>query len=162
MASLKFVIVEAFIIALATAMLGVVVNALRADGIPLVANEPYEIFVPCPEGGEVEPIDPGDPRLDDLDSLIVDARPIAQFAADGLIRAINIEFDWLDPIAEENIKRILGAGANRLIVYGDGGEPDNGYELAREIAGLGLNNVYYVEGGYHALLPFFENRGARP
>lgn len=33
----------------AAVLVGIVFNAVRSEGIPLVAPRPYEIYVPCPE-----------------------------------------------------------------------------------------------------------------
>ena len=38
-----------------------------------------------------------------------------------------------------------------MVVYGDGLEPDSGEELAKEIAGKGIRNVSFVQGGVKAL-----------
>jgi hypothetical protein len=34
-----------------------------------------------------------------------------------------------------------------VVVYGDGGAPDTGELLAREISGHGIKHVFFVEGG---------------
>ena len=57
-------LLEAASVALIGALAGLAVNALRADGLPLVARAPYQILVPCPEpGGPVEALDAGAPEI---------------------------------------------------------------------------------------------------
>ncbi|MDX9723495.1 MAG: rhodanese-like domain-containing protein [Myxococcota bacterium] len=138
--------------------LGLTVNALREDGIPVFADKPYEIFVPCPEPlGRVDPMEPGDPLVFDGRTVLIDARTEAEFEewhADG---ARLVTYDYLDPIPESQLEslshEIANTGAARVVVYGDGdGERGStGYELGRELSGRGLNNVYVIKGGATAL-----------
>ncbi len=46
-----------------------------------------------------------------------------------------------------------------MVVYGDGGDPDSGEQLARELAGKGIRNVGFVRGGAPAILAA---RGEKP
>jgi hypothetical protein len=39
-----------------------------------------------------------------------------------------------------------------VIVYGDGGRPDSGEYLGKEISGRGIKNVYFIRGGAPAVL----------
>ena len=65
--------------------------------------------------------------------------------------AWNIPFDYILPVTDGDIRKVASSGASGVIVYGDGGEPDSGRELARELAGRGINNVSCVAGGAQAL-----------
>ncbi|MFH1437767.1 MAG: hypothetical protein ABIJ56_18815, partial [Pseudomonadota bacterium] len=49
------------------------------------------------------------------------------------------------------LKEIASSGASMVVVYGDGDDPDSGKELGRELAGQGIRNVHYVEGGAPAI-----------
>ena len=140
------------------AVAGLCINAARHDGLPFIAEKPYDIFVPCPEAlGEVEMIAHDDPRIKDGQSFIVDARTEEEFNEWHLENAMNITYDYLDPICPEELKNIsvniAGSGKARLIVYGDGDgkQGTTGYELGRELAGNGINNVFIIEGGADAL-----------
>ncbi len=44
----------------------------------------------------------------------------------------------------------MASNAARVVVFGDGRVPDSGREMARELAGRGMVNVFYVEGGWEA------------
>ena len=141
---------------LATA--GLLINAVRPDGLPFIADKPYDIFVPCPEAlGTVEVIPATDERIFDASSFVIDAREQADFKAWHLDGAICVTYDYLDRISPEELKNIsmnvANSGKARLIVYGDGdGElGSTGFELGRELAGNGINNVFVVKGGADAL-----------
>jgi len=141
----------AIVVALSTA-LALGANALRAGGrgIPLVARQPYETLVPCPDTvAEAPPIEPGDAGA--RGDLLVDARGAAEFARWHAPGAHSLPFDYLDPTPADAVKRVAKSGARRVVVYGDGADPDSGRELARELAGRGIRNVVHVRGGAPAL-----------
>lgn len=152
------IFIEAVIICAAMAVVGLIINAVRSDGLPFIADKPYEIFVPCPETlGEVEMISSNDARLMDDKTYIIDARSQEEYDTWHYGDAICVTYDYLDPISPEELKNIsmniASSGKARLVVYGDGDgrEGTTGYELGRELAGNGINNVFIVEGGADAL-----------
>ena len=131
---------------------GLLVNLVRPDAIPFVADQPYELFVPCPEpGGEVTPMAADAPALLADDSFVVDARSKQEFDAWRLRQAVNISYDYLDPTPQETLQElaetIARSRAQRVVVYGDGATPDTGEQLAREVSGHGIKHVFFVEGG---------------
>ncbi|MBO5753388.1 MAG: rhodanese-like domain-containing protein [Proteobacteria bacterium] len=149
---------EAVMICAIMAVAGIVINAVRPDGLPFVADKPYEIFVPCPETlGAVEMMPVHDARLKDDKTYIIDARTQDAFDAWHYDGAICVTYDYLDPISPEELKNIsmniANSGSARLVVYGDGDgrEGTTGYELGRELAGNGIQHVFIVEGGAEAL-----------
>ncbi len=153
-----FILRDAVIVALIMAVAGICINAVRHDGLPFIADKPYDIFVPCPETlGVVELIAPDDPRIFDGKAFVVDARTTDEFNAWHLNDAFCITYDYLDPIPEDELKNvsrnIISSGKERLIVYGDGDgrEGSTGYELGRELAGHGIQHVFVVDGGVDKL-----------
>jgi hypothetical protein len=150
--SLVVALRDALLIVLLCAVLGTVVNALRASGIPLVQKTEYEILVPCPEGsGNVESLSIGDPKLADKRSLWVDARNPAEHQRWHPAPARNVPFDYLEPTCAAEVRGIAASGASQVVVFGDGKDPDSGEQLARELAGRGIRNVRFVQGGAAAL-----------
>lgn len=150
-------LVEAAIVTVVMAVVGIGVNAVRPLGLPLVATNPYQILVPCPEpGGPVEAVGPGDPELLAPRTFLVDARSAAQYEARHLSGAVNLTYDWLDPVPEDELlalaREIAASGATRVVVYGDGGRPDSGEHLGREISGRGIKNVCFLSGGAPVVL----------
>jgi rhodanese-related sulfurtransferase len=148
---------EATAVALAASLLALAVNAARPAGLPLVARAPYEVLVPCPEpGGPVAALEPGAAAPGSARTFLIDARDGAAYAAGHLPGAVNVPYDWLDPIPETTLRElarsIAASRATRVIVYGDGGRPDSGEHLGREISGRGIRNVAFVRGGAAALL----------
>jgi len=148
---------EAAVVAALSVAVGLAFNGLRPVGLPLVARVPYQTLVPCPEpGGPVEALDTADSSLRSPRSFVVDARSPRAFAEGHFDGAVNIPYDWLDPVPEELLEElaraIAGSGATRVVVYGDGGRPDSGEHLGKEISGRGIKNVFFVSGGAPAVL----------
>jgi hypothetical protein len=159
--SLRLAARDAAITLLVSAAVGVVVNLVRPHGIPFVQQSQYQILVPCPEGsGEAPAIAAGDPALAEARTLLVDARPAAEHARGLVPGAINLPFDYLAPAPPAEVRRIVSSGAVRVVVFGDGGDPDSGEQLARELAGAGIRNVSFVAGGAPALAKGIAQRGA--
>lgn len=157
MTAWKLIVRDAVIVAAVAAIVGILFNLVRPEGIPLVADTPYEIFVPCPEPlGEVESILPSSTALDADEvasgrTLVIDAGSTSDYSSWHLPGAINVTFDYIEPVADSVIRRVASSRARVVVVYGDGAEPDSGRELAREIAGRGVSNVAFVQGGVQAL-----------
>ncbi len=67
---------------------------------------------------------------------------------------MNVPYDWLDPVPEETLaelaRAIAASGVTRVVVYGDGGRPDSGEHLGKEISGRGIKNVYFIRRGFQA------------
>ncbi|MBL6974877.1 MAG: rhodanese-like domain-containing protein [Deltaproteobacteria bacterium] len=143
---------DAVLVVVVSAALALTVNGVREEGIELVASRAYEVFVPCPEPlGEVTPVAPDDPLIGAARTVLVDARGEEEYGQWHHTGSLHIGFDYLEPVPMESVKKLAGSGAAAVVVYGDGDDPDSGREMARELAGRGLRNVYYVEGGAGAL-----------
>jgi hypothetical protein len=147
---------EGALVTLVAVVVGLAVNAVRSDGIDLVARKEYEVVVPCPEPvGDATAIDPKDSRVRASNSLVIDARSADEYRDWHLPGALSLPFDWLGPPPDEQVKlvaeRVARSRAQQVIVYGDGEDPDSGREWARLLAGARLRNVCYVVGGGPAL-----------
>lgn len=142
---------DAAIVVALSAAVAVTTNKLRSSGIPLVATQEYEVLVPCPEheGKPARPLAPADVRPGEKGLLLVDARDAEAYRAWHAPGAISIPYDYLEPKPEE--KRVLRSRARRVVVYGDGENPDSGEQLASAISGKGVKNVHFVRGGAPAL-----------
>jgi rhodanese-related sulfurtransferase len=140
---------DAAIVTVACGAAALIVNAARPDGIPLVQQKDYEIYVPCPETlGHAERMGPVQfLNLEEDKVLVIDARDSEAFGAWHHPGAVNVPFDYLMPVCTVSLKEIASSGARKVIVYGDGADPDSGKELARELSGNGIRNVYWVKGG---------------
>ena len=150
--SLGVALRDALLIVLVCALVGIGVNALRASGIPLVQKTEYEILVPCPEGsGNVQALSVHDPLLADKRSLWVDARRPAEHQRWHPAGARSVPFDYLEPTCAAEVRKIAASGASQVVVFGDGKDPDSGEQLARELAGRGIRNLGFVQGGAPAL-----------
>ena len=157
----------AAILVVVVAVGAVAFNHFRQDGIPLVATEDYQIFVPCPETEE----EAGKASLDDLGgagaaafgegAVLVDARAAEAYAAGHIPGAVSVEYDELEGVEEDAVERLKGmAGVTQYIVYCDGWpeeeDPALRYahppseHLADELKSMGLEKVISLEGGLRA------------
>ncbi len=152
---------DAAVVVAVSTVVALAYNALRpGEGIPLVADEEYDIFVPCPEDfGETDPVAPEDYRVAGERTLIVDAQSDEDYAEWHMEGALHAPYDWLDPVPDEILRKIARENPEAVVVYGDGGDPDTGRELALELSGGGIRNVYHVEGGAPALRAAMESSG---
>ncbi len=146
------IILDALFVALVIGCIALLVNALRSDGIPLIAEKEYQILVPCPEPlGEVEALAHDAPEITDPGSLLIDAREAEAYAEWHLADAINVPFDYLEPVSKDRVAALIRSNARRIVVYGDGDDPDTGRELGRELSGRGATHVFFIEGGVTVL-----------
>ncbi len=160
--SLRVAARDALLVLVVCAGAGAATNALRPGGIAFVQRSEYEILVPCPEGsGDAQAIPADDPAVWDTRTLLVDARSAVEHQRWHPTGSIAIPFDYLEPTSPEQVRRIASSGAGRVVVFGDGGNPDSGEQLAREIAGKGIRNVRFVAGGAPPLERAASVRGAQ-
>lgn len=139
---------DAGIVLVGCALVAAAFNALRPAGIAFVQRTEYEILVPCPEGTADAPaIAAGDPALRDARTLLVDARASSEHRRWHPEGSLSVPFDYLEPVSPEQLRTIVASKAVRVVVFGDGGDPDSGEQLARELAGKGIRNVHFVPGG---------------
>lgn len=148
---------EGVLLVVLMSAVGLTFNGLRGRGLEVVAQEPHQVLMPCPEpGGPVNALQSGDPALLSQRTFLVDARPQMEFEAQHVDGAVNLPFDWLDPVPEDQLMqladRIATSRATKVAVYGDGGRPDSGEHLGKEISGRGIKNVFFVAGGAPALI----------
>jgi predicted sulfurtransferase len=155
----RLVLRDAGLVLLVSAVAALSVNAVRPNRIPLVADRPYETLVPCPEpGGEVAAMAASDPLLHDKGTLVVDARSAAEYQAWHFPGSVHAPFDWLAeldevrPVVRKLAKQAAATHRQRVVVYGDGGDPDTGLEWAKLLAAEGIKHVHYLRGGAPALV----------
>jgi hypothetical protein len=143
---------DAAIVVVGSAAVALTFNAIRDDGLALVARAPYRILVPCPEtAGDVEELLAADPRLGESRTLLIDARSRAEYDRWHAPGAAHVAYDYLAPTDPALLREIASSSSRRVVAYGDGEDPDSGEQLARELAGKGIRNVGYVSGGAEAL-----------
>lgn len=149
-------LLEAAIITFAVSIAALLINFFHPNRIPFIASEEYETMVPCPvQEGHVTAIDAAKIQSAEKGALFIDAREESDYQHWHFPGALRLTYDFLDPIPEADLqnmaKRIAAERATRLIVYGDGANPDTGKLLGIDISASGINNVFYVKGGAVAL-----------
>lgn len=149
---------DAAIITAAAGALALTVNTLRANGLPLIAANEFEILVPCPEpSGTATALAADDPKLRAPTTLVIDARCGEEYTTWHWPSAISVPFDWLaeheqiEMDAHAIARRTARTGKHSVIVYGDGEDPDSGKQWAGLLIAAGIKNVFYVKGGSVAL-----------
>lgn len=155
--SFGYMLYEAAVVVLASSVIALTFNAVRPDGLPPVARSPYQTLVPCPEpGGPVEALDDWSPGIRSSRAFLIDARSREEFDDRHLPGALSVPYDWLDPVSGDVLAELAGSvaasGATRVVVYGDGGRPDSGEHLGKELSGRGIKNVFYIRGGAPVVL----------
>jgi rhodanese-related sulfurtransferase len=149
---------DALVVVTVACVLALIVNQVRSDGIPLIAKSEFEILVPCPEPmGEAIPIAADAEMIHDPNSLLIDVQSQGGHDAWHLPNALHQPFDWLAEQDEVHrkaagvAKTIARSRKHRVVVYGDGGNPDSGRHWAALLSAAGIKNVVYVAGGAAAM-----------
>jgi rhodanese-related sulfurtransferase len=144
---------DAAIVVALSAALSLGLNSVRSSGrIPLVAKQPYDVIVPCPEHqGSAAAITAAQLATGEKGLVLVDGRDRAAYAAWHLPGSLSLPYDYLEPPTVESVKQLLRTRARRVVIYGDGENPDSGEQLARELNRKGVKNVSFVAGGAPAL-----------
>lgn len=164
--SVRKLLGEAAAIVLIGGLLGAASNIVRGNArIKWVEDKPYDVLVPCSEPvGDAQVIQPDSPRVIDTATLLIDTRSQSEFGQWHAAGAVNVPFDWLGPPVQDDIKRVAQmvtrSKAKQVVVCGDGDDPDSGREWARLLAGGGIRNVYFVQGGAPALKDALQQKGA--
>jgi len=159
MKSMPGTLLKSLALVVVTCSVGFIFNLARPQGLPLVAKEPYEIFVPCP----ITTKEAGPAGLDELCEdlscfFVVDARPEAEYRRAHIPRAVSIPYDPIRQLDEKTLSGLRKVKAAGILVYGDL-EINSGKLLADELASAGLRGVRYLEGGFPAWLE--AGRGTR-
>jgi rhodanese-related sulfurtransferase len=150
--AMRIALRDATIVTVVCTAIAISFNTLRRDGIALIQRQGYQILVPCPvTEGEVEALGPESLKPDDPRTLFIDARDAAEYKRWHQNGAMSVRFDYLEPTDPAIVNKIASSGAKKVVVYGDGNDPDTGEQLAKEIAGKGIRNVAFISGGVATL-----------
>ncbi len=150
---MKKLIIDAAGLVLVGALLGIVTNFCRSDGIPLVASIPYEILVPCPmDRVAVNEIVPDKiPK----DAVFIDASDPEIFKQRHVPGALPMPYDDLADPTEAELASIRALKTSAVVVYGPiEGDFNVGRQQATDLAAQGLPRIYYVKDGLKALTDF--------
>lgn len=157
------IVMSALMIILASAILALATNALRADGIPVFATTPYEIFSECKDAVMTAPkFDRSRLQSQNTLPIYVDARSSEMYQKEHVAQAINVPYSALFGASEASIEKVRNAAARHpkavIIVYGlltnadtSGGPVDFAGPLADQLTEAGLKNVTHVQGGIESL-----------
>lgn len=145
-------------------LVAVLFNHFRSEGIPLVASEDYQVFVPCPETeSEAQKISLDEAGADDnmgfpAGATLVDARSAEAFAVGHIPGAVNLPYDELDGVDPDAVSELATqVAAGQVVVYCDGWEEEENPQarynhppseyLADELKSAGIERVTSLTGG---------------
>lgn len=146
---------QALILALVGGLVGLGVNGIRTEGLPLdrpvLAQAETDVFAcQVPDDaipGVVAPVDlDGALDLFGRGAAFVDARGPAAFAEGHVAGAWHLEPAGACQEADALMGRLLSAPA--VVVYGRAGAPAAARTLAAELAGRGVADVRVMEAGF--------------
>ena len=158
-----FTLAKSVALTAAAVLIAVVTNAVRADGIPLVTEIPYEIFSACKDAeAESAAVSDAAALKNADDTLFVDVRSKAQFDAERVAGAVNLPYSALfgaSPEDVENVRKSSDAGKTKsVVVYGTFREQDSetlevdlAKSAAEQLVESGIANVRHIEGGLAAM-----------
>lgn len=130
-------------------LIAVVFNAVRPNGIDLVARAEYQIFVPCPESlAQVETTTAADSR-NKVDVVYVDARPEEEFQKQHIKGAVSFPYPLLGDPEPQRVEALKRKGMP-VVTYCDGGRSKFGEMMAKLLSELGVEKVTHLEGGLEA------------
>jgi predicted sulfurtransferase len=88
--------------------------------------------------------------LYDKNALFIDARPVEEYNAGHIDKAINIPYkEFMELTVEQRKEKMKDYNKDGIIVcYCNGGECEMSIDLAYEIAKIGFNSVNIYLGGY--------------
>jgi rhodanese-related sulfurtransferase len=153
------IVLQAAVIVVGAVLLAIGTNAIRSDGIPLIATVEYEIFAPCKDSeAESQAADVQDLSGTDANVLYVDARPAEAFAAEHVDGSINIPYSVLFGASTEDIDKVKREIASRkaetIVVFGTFTDPgsteqavDLAEPLAQQLIEAEIAGVKHLEGG---------------
>jgi rhodanese-related sulfurtransferase len=140
--SLQILAVTAF-----SAVLALIVNGLREEGLSLVVPFPPEYRCPSRMAEGV-----GTGIKDALQSfakgeiLFVDARPREAFEKGHIRGAISVPYSFVEALPQEAVDRIKGH--TTVIVYCNSKDAERSRLMAGELSESGVKGVSYLEGGF--------------
>ncbi|MBN1771326.1 MAG: rhodanese-like domain-containing protein [Deltaproteobacteria bacterium] len=147
---------QAGLLALVPAAAALLFNAVRPEGLPLIADTNYhdEILVPCPENvREARAVALIELPPDLAGLTVIDARTAGEYLAGHIPGALSIPHRSLHS-ADEAFRRLLaedlaplrGTPGNRILVCGDE-QTSSGRDFASVLLENGFEGVQFLIGG---------------
>jgi rhodanese-related sulfurtransferase len=135
------------LIIVGAAILGLVVNHLRPDGIPLVANWSVEARLEARSGsGMVISFPEAEKAFREFGTVFLDARPPADFHEGHIAGALNLPWQQFDQYFDrhaDNLRDDL-----LIIAYCDGESCALSEEVAKALSAMGYKNVRVLVNGW--------------
>ncbi len=130
-------------------LFAVVFNAIRPNGIDLVAKRPYDIYVPCPETETETVAVSADQVAGEDDVVYLDARPEEDYRRAHIKGAISFPYPVLGEPSPERIEQLKQRGVP-IVTYDSGGRDRMGEMMAALLTENQVPDVTHLEGGLEA------------
>ena len=131
-------IFQAFSIAILSSVLGIGINSLRKEDIPILSSSSTDMDLSMD-------IEIAEKLFHEKKAIFVDARPPEFYKKLHIKGAINIPAGEGEKLKKKNIPN-----DKIIITYCDDNVCILSKELAMELYSLGFNNVYYLKNGFTA------------
>ena len=142
--------VEAAVLVAAAAAIGLAVNAVRPDRLPLVRRAPFDLYTDCPEVSEDIPeISPDKLGPRPKGVVFVDARKAWDYCAGHLPGALFLPMYETEPPDAATVSRLRSLRGRWVVVYGDP-TVQSGRRLATALANARVRGVHLLAGGIRA------------
>jgi rhodanese-related sulfurtransferase len=140
---------RALIVLMFSTGLAFTVNALRSQGLPLVAPFPPEYQCPSltPAGRPLKVAQALKSNIPgQKDVVFVDARPRELFEIGHIKGAIDVPYSFIEPTPKEIIDRLKRF--RTVIIYCNTKDSEESKLMAGELSQAGVERVFYLEGGF--------------
>ncbi|MGE4421982.1 MAG: rhodanese-like domain-containing protein [Pseudodesulfovibrio sp.] len=137
-------LVQAIGVLIFSAIVGLGINALRPDGVPLVHAEESAVKLDN-SNGEVSIKDAAMLFISQR-AVFLDARSRMEFDAGHIQHALSFPVEELDFVFEELAPKLKDA--ETIITYCDGERCPLSHELAQNLRARGFDNVYVLKNGW--------------
>lgn len=150
MPRLLYLVAKSTVLTAACILFAVGFNMLRPNGIDLVAQAEYQIYVPCPETMIAAESVTTEAVQSNRHVLYVDVRPREDFRREHIRGAINFPYPLLDGELPPNRVNDLMRRGSVIVTYDGGGRNVQGEMMAALLMTSGIPDVSHLEGGLSA------------
>ncbi|MFH1138645.1 MAG: rhodanese-like domain-containing protein [Pseudomonadota bacterium] len=143
----KTALFQAALIVLTSALIGLAVNHLRTDGLPLVEDWSVEARLSSPQGGSLMvTLEEARALHEAGKAVFIDARPEVWFEVGRIEGALNIPAEQVETL----YSRVLAGLAKdvAIITYCDGETCELSHDLALALLEKGYTNVRVLVNGW--------------
>lgn len=147
MSSILLLSSQVLTVLVVAAVLGLVTNSARKDGLPLVAPFPPE-YLCRSASGAATPIETAAAKavFGRRGTIFVDARTREEFDRGHIEGALSVPYLFVEPVASSAVSSLKGY--DRVIVYCNTKDAELSRLMAGELSQAGVKEVFYLAKGF--------------